>query len=187
MLVVAVLMVVSLPGAGRRRAWRACSPRKPKACVAARASARSRTARRRRPARSGPLCRAARTGSPAAGMKSARPSTAGPATRHRATTARSPIRASPTCPRTRLVRRAVGARQQPGERRDVHLRRRERSEQPPLSHGAAGRTRRPRDACCSSATRATGKAPASSSQTGSPTGWTCGGRPPGRLESPRAP
>ncbi len=42
-----------------------------------------------------------------------------------------------------VLRRAVGARQQPGERRDVHLQRRERAEQPSVSHGAAGRARRP--------------------------------------------
>ena len=56
-----------------------------------------------------------------------------------------------------------------------------------VSHGAAGRPRRPRERCSSSATSATGRGRASSSQTGSPTAWTCGGRRRSRSGSPRAP
>ena len=68
-------------------------------------------------------------------MRSARPSTAGQATRLAATTARSQTPAQsylPAHPDT--LRRALGAGLQPRQRRDVHVRGRERAGQSPLPH-----------------------------------------------------
>ena len=68
----------------------------------------------------------------------------------------------------------------------LHIRRRERAEQPSVSHRAARRSRRPRRLLLKARHWATDKDLASSSSTASPTALTCGGRPPGSFRSPRA-
>ena len=86
----------------------------------------------------------------------------------------------------RHLRRAVGPRPQPGEQRGFTFADANALDHLPyltalrVSHDGP-------QALLQSATSATARAPASSSKTGSPTGWTCGGRPPGRSASARAP